>query len=86
MTAVAKALVETVVSMRMAAQEDINPDAAQQIIEMIAAQLQEATPQEKAVLQNAISELVASEQGSLDRPEVVDAYQSWLASMGLEAV
>jgi len=75
----AKAIIEAMLFLETAGDEEIHPDVAVQGLEQIAYRLQRTSEEERAMLRQALQELTAGEK----RAEVLEFYSDFMANLGL---
>lgn len=83
MRALAKALVETAAFLEFSGDDTINPDDAVKQLEWIAYTLHSASPEEVAVLREALKEMVEASQTDTARAAARTFSDAFLESMGV---
>jgi hypothetical protein len=84
MRAMARALITSLAFFELSDDDVVDPDAAVQVLEDVGGELANCTPEEKAALKAALAQMKASEQLNEARPEVIEFFDSFLYTTGLE--
>jgi hypothetical protein len=84
MRALARALITAVAFFELSDEDVVDSDAAVQVLEDLSGELASCTPEEKAALRAALAQMKASEQLNEARPEVLEFFDSFLYTTGLE--
>jgi hypothetical protein len=84
MRQLAKAIVDTLAFLELSGDDVIDPDTAVKVMEMIAATLKEATPEEREALAAAAMAELNAQSAADASEEVLDFYEHLMADIGLE--
>jgi hypothetical protein len=84
MKSLARALITAVAFLELSSDEVVDADAAVEVLEQIGQDLSRCSDDEKAALKKILSRLHAEEQLNESRPEVLEFFETFLASFGLE--
>jgi 5'-deoxynucleotidase YfbR-like HD superfamily hydrolase len=84
MKALAQAVVHAFVFLELSDDEAVDSDAAVDAMEMLAADLQECSEEEKAALEKAVSEELKAQMARKAPKKVLDFYKNFMENLGLE--
>jgi hypothetical protein len=88
MIALARSVIEAARLLELSCDDLVDSDAAVAILEWIALELSRIDDAERAALREAVDELIAEElagrDGAAPRQEVVDFYESFMETFGLD--